>query len=81
MGLSCHLHGVAGPPSNEQEAKSTSPPTREKQSIVITRVSAISGHSNVGVGGPEIHCRLIIIYVILDLWFSKVCGYCALSVV
>ena len=53
--LSCHLHGVARPPSNEQVAKSTSPPTGGEQSIVITRVSAISRHSSVGVSGPEIN--------------------------
>ena len=54
--LSCHLHGVARPPSNEQVAKSTSPPTGGEQSIVITWVSAISRHSSMGVSGPEINC-------------------------
>ena len=53
--LSCHLHGVARPPSNEQVAKFTGPPTGGEQSIVITRVSAISRHSSVGVSGPEIN--------------------------
>ena len=71
--LSCHLHGVARPPSNEQVAKSTSPPAREKQSIVITRASAISGHSSVGVSGPEIHCILVIYVLGYDL--GTICNY------
>ena len=48
------LHGEAIPPSNEQVAKSTNPPTMGIQSIVMTRVSAISKHSSVGVSGPVI---------------------------
>ena len=48
------LHGEAIPPSNEQVAKSTNPPTMGIQSIVMTRASATSKHSSVGVSGPTI---------------------------
>lgn len=54
------LHGEAISPSNEQVAKSTNPPTMGIQPIVMTRVSAISKHSSVGVSGPTIIIIIII---------------------